>query len=205
MSHTVRSLAMASTLLFLTGCSAQSLLDTPPPPQIYLLRPKLGTVRAPQVSWSLAVGQPSAPMSLQTTRIAIQRSVDTLDFYANAAWQDRTPALLERLIVEGFQDSGKIAAVAGEGDGVHADYLLQTDIRRFEADYHSPKGAPEIVVELTARLIRLSDRKVVATTVIRKTRMASSNSVPAAVKAFDGAMRQTVEQLVGWTLKTPGA
>ncbi|MDE2464470.1 MAG: membrane integrity-associated transporter subunit PqiC [Alphaproteobacteria bacterium] len=205
MTQTVRTLALVLALSLLSGCSVESLINRPPPPQIYLLRPKLGASVGPRVSWALSIGEPSAPFSLSSRRIAIQRSADTLDFYADAAWQDRTPELLQRLTLEGFEDSGRISAVAREDSGLHTDYLLQIDLRRFEARYGGAQDAPVAEVAMTARLIRLSDRKVVATTVIHTTAPAQANSIPAAVSAFDAATGKAVQQLVAWTLAAPGS
>ena len=203
MTKILRNLVSVLALGLLCGCTAQSFIDEPAPPQIYLLRPRLGSVAAQKVSWALAISVPSAPLSLASRRVAIQRSADTLDFYADAAWQDRTPGLLQRLVVEGFENSGKITAVARTQSGLHADYLLQLDLRRFEANYPSPDGAPVAEVGMAARLIRLSDRKVVATTRIRTQVPAGANSIAAAVSAFDLATAQAIEKLVAWTLAAP--
>ena len=199
----LRNLVCVLALGLLCGCSAQSFITAPTPPQIYLLRPRLGSIAAQKVSWALAVSAPSAPLSLASRRIAIQRSADTLDFYADAAWQDPAPRLLQRLVVEGFEDSGKITAVARTQSGLHADYLLQLDLRRFQAIYPNPDGAPVAEVDVIARLIRLSDRKVVATTRIRTQAPARANSIAAAVSAFDLSTAKAVEKLVAWTLAAP--
>ena len=203
MTKIFRNFASALALSLLCGCTAQSFIAEPAPPQIYLLRPRLGPSNGPKVDFTLAIGTPSAPFSLASRRIAIQRSANTLDYYAKAVWQDRTPTLLQRLVVEGFEDSGKITAVARTQSGLHADYLLQLDLRRFEADYLSPNGAPRAQVSLAARLIRLSDRKVVATTRIRTQASAEHNSITAAVTAFDRATAKAVKALVAWTLAAP--
>jgi cholesterol transport system auxiliary component len=200
MTRRLRSLASALALSLLCGCTAQSFIDEPTPPQIYLLNPHLGPSKGAKVSFALAVSQPSAPFSLASRRIAIQRSATTLDYYANAVWQDRTPRLLQRLVVEGFENSGRITAVAGTQSGLQADYLLQLDLRRFDADYLSLNGAPRAELSLAARLIRLSDRKVVATTRIRTQAPAQQNSIKAAVTAFDQATAKAVTALIAWTL-----
>ncbi len=203
MTRILRNMASAFALSLLCGCTAQSFIDAPTPPQIYLLNPRLGPINGSKASFALAVSTPSAPFSLASRRIAIQRSANTLDYYARAVWQDRTPRLLQRLVVEGFEDSGKITAVARTQSGLHADYLLQLDLRRFEADYLNPKGAPRAELSLSARLIRLSDRKVVATTRIRTQAPAQRNSIKSAVTAFDHATAKAIKALVAWTLAAP--
>ncbi len=200
---TRRSLLISgSAALTLTGCA--DLIGPEQAPQLYVLRPELGPLpQAPAVTWQLTIALPSAPLSLDTARIALQRSAETMDYYANAAWQDRAPVLLRRALIEGFENSGKIAAVARDTEGVKADYLLQTDLRAFEARYDTPDGAPTVVVDVAARLLRTPGRTIAATLQIHKTAAASANSVPAVVAAFDQAVAEAVESIVGWALMAP--
>jgi cholesterol transport system auxiliary component len=195
-------LLASGAALTLAGCAG--MIGPTAAPQLYVLRPHLGPASgAAKVDWALTVALPNAPLSLDTARIALQRSADTMDYYANSAWQDRVPVLVQRALIEGFEKSGKIAAVARDTEGVRADYLLQTDLRAFEARYSSPDGAPEIVVEITARLLRTPGRKIARTLQDRKTAQASANSVPAVVAAFDGATAAAVDAIVAWALNAP--
>jgi cholesterol transport system auxiliary component len=188
--------------LALAGCS--DVIGPGAAPQLYVLRPELGPVaNAPSVGWALTVSLPSAPLGLDTARIALQRSPETMDYYANAAWQDRAPVLIQRALLEGFEKSGKIAAVASDTEGVRADYLLETDLRAFEARYPSPDAAPEVVVDIVARLLFTPGRKIAATIEDMKTAQAGANSVPAVVAAFDQATAAAVEAIVAWALGAP--
>ncbi len=45
------------------------------------------------VPWRLAVATPDAPASLDTARSALTRSATTMDYFANAAWNDRIPLM----------------------------------------------------------------------------------------------------------------
>ena len=49
------------------------------------------------------------------------------------------------------------SAVADDRSTFNADYLLQTSIDRFTAEYASESGPPDIRVELHCLLIRRSD------------------------------------------------
>lgn len=198
-----RSLLVAgAAALALSGCA--NLIGPGAAPQLYVLRPKLGPLpNAPQVNWQLTIALPSAPLSLDTARIALQRSAETMDYYANAAWQDRAPVLLRRALIEGFENSGKIPAVARDTEGVRADYLLQTDLRAFEARYDTPDGAPTVVVDMAARMLRTPGRTIAATLQVHKAAAASANSVPAVVAAFDQAVADAVETIVAWALMAP--
>jgi cholesterol transport system auxiliary component len=128
-----------------------------------------------------------------------------MDYYADAQWTDETEPLLQRLVVQGFEKSGKIPAVAREREGMHADLLLQIEVRNFVARYASDTGAPTADVELIAKLVTPERRMVVATLDAHHQVAATANSVPAAVAAFNAATGQTVNEIVAWTLQNGGA
>jgi cholesterol transport system auxiliary component len=175
-----------------------------PPAQIYLLQPSFAAVEGPTVPWQLAVEQPTTVDSLDRQRIAIYRG-DTMDYYADAEWTDQAPALIQTLLVQAFEKSGKISGVARDSDGLHADYLLQLELRDFEARFDTPDGAPTVVVTIVARLLKAPGREVVATLYSSHQARASENKIPAAVAAFNQATGETMEEIVAWALRAPGA
>lgn len=195
-------LLSGAAAFLLSGCGG--MIGPGAAPQLYVLRPSLGPLPdAPAAAWQLIVGRPAAPESLDTERIALSLTPETLDYYANSAWQDRAPVIVQRALLEGFEASGRIASVAGDTEGVRADYLLQTDLRGFEARYERPDTPPTAVVEIAARLLRTSDRGIAASMLSRHTAQAAANTVPAVVAAFDGALSDTVEEIATWALKAP--
>jgi cholesterol transport system auxiliary component len=190
---------VAAALMFaLAACS--SLVGPPPAPQLYVLAPQLGALTdAPQVSWQLVVAEPDAPESLNSPRIALMRGV-TLDYFANAAWADRVPALIQGALVDAFDKSGKIAAAGRDTEGVRGDYRLETALRDFSAHYDSESGNPVITVRIVAKLVK--GREIVASLDSVHTEQASANSVPAVVEAFDTALSASLEEIAGWALKS---
>ena len=192
------------SLIVLAGCGG--LLPPPDTQQIYILKPATAPAMAgPKVSWALAVRLPSANQVLDSHRIAIMRTADTMDYYANAQWPDRLPELVADALVQGFEDSSRIDQVGRSHDSLHATYVLSTDIRDFQARYDTPDGAPTIVVTIAAKLVAQKTREVVASLVASQTAPASANSVDAAVQAFDSALGAAVAQIVAWALAAPTA
>jgi len=186
----------------LAGCS--NLIGPGEAPSLYTIDPALAALPSgPPVAWALSVQLPEASGSFDTTRIALTRAPGTLDYYANAAWPDRLPLLVQAVLVRGFQDSGRIPAVAREEDALHADYLLATTVRDFSAHYTGPDGAPEARVSIAAQLAAAHGRKLVATRTISQDVPASANSVSAAVDAFNQALAAVVTEIVAWTLSQP--
>ncbi len=202
-SFSRRGLLLGGAALTLSACSGV-IGPSGPPAQLYLLNPTLGPVDGPAVSWQLAVDEPTSDDSIDRQRIAIYRG-DTMDYYADAEWTDEAPKMIQNLLVKAFEKSGRISAVARDSDGLRTDYLLQSELRDFEARYDTPDGAPTVVVTIVARLLKAPGREVVATLNSSHQARASENKIPAAVQAFNQATAQTLEEIVGWALRAPGA
>jgi cholesterol transport system auxiliary component len=201
-----RAALVAFSAAALSACG--SLLGpSEPPPQIYMLKPAFGPVtNAPATAWQIAVPSPNVPDALDTKRIALQRG-QTMDYYASAAWTDQTGDLIQDLLVEGLEKSGKVKAVGPSSGGVRADLLVVTEVRDFTAHYASENGAPNVVVDIVAKLITSNRHDVVAMFDARREVPAGANTVPAVVQAFNQATGQAVQDIVGWTLNnaTPQA
>lgn len=183
----------------LGGCSV---LPSPPSSQIYRLTPPIDDPqgRAP-VRGALAVALPTAPESLDTDRIALTRGVTRFDYYADSVWTDRLPSLLQTLILEGFEDAGRIRTVTRSGYDVTAGDQLRTEIRRFEAQY--PAGAdapPEIVVVLNFQLVSVPGEHVRGEKLVAVRVPAARNQLDAIVRAFDTATGEALDQGIAWTI-----
>src|SRR5262249_59232750 len=108
------------------------LLRTSMAPHLYVLRPEVTAPLGAPVGWRLSVGSPDAPASLDTERIALSRTANTMDYFANAAWSDRVPLLLQRLLIQTFDASNRTLSVDRDTTGLENDYLLLTEIRHFQ-------------------------------------------------------------------------
>jgi len=189
--------------VLLSGCGGIQLLPTPPSPQLYVLRPQIMPPMGAPVPWRLSVAEPEAPASFDTTRIALSRSPTTMDYFANSAWNDRVPLLLQSLLIQSFDMSGRIIGVDRDTTGLENDYLLQTEIHDFEARYDTPDAAPQIVVSVQAKLARMPQREIVATFNATHQAQASANTLDSVVMAFDEATGATIAQIAAWTLSAP--
>jgi cholesterol transport system auxiliary component len=185
--------------LVLSGCG--SILPAPQQPQLYLLDPTITAPAGPPVRWRLAVATPDASAALDTARIALMRTPTTMDYYANAAWQDRVPLILQRLLIEAFESSGRILSVDRDTAGIESDYVLETEIRAFEARYEA--AIPQIQVTIAAKMVQMPMRDIIATFTANRRIDASANTVNAVVMAFDTASAQTITQIVSWAFGLP--
>jgi cholesterol transport system auxiliary component len=198
-----RTMILAAGASLLSGCGSIQLIPQPMQPQLYVLRPVLAPAMGARVPWRLSVAPPDAPASLDTARIALSRSPTTMDYFANAAWNDRVPLIVQRLLIEAFDASNRIVAVDRDTAGTENDYLLETEIRDFEARYATPEGAPEIVVSIQAKLTRMPQRQIVNSLAVVQRAQASANNLDSIVSAFDSATGAAIAQIAAWTLNAP--
>ena len=156
----------------------------------------------PAVYWQLAVEVPASAANLNTGRIAIAPTHTSSDYYAKAAWTDRAPLMVQTRIVDSFDNSKKIIAVNRDAIGIRANYVLQPDLRNFEALYYY--GTPPVVrVRIVAKLVRMPDRQIIGVGSFERCVRARADKIPKVVEAFDQALGSVMKQLVAWTLKTP--
>jgi cholesterol transport system auxiliary component len=194
----MRHIPLILLLLTLTGCSASSLLaPSGAPAKIYTLSaPKEVPSSAPQANWQLLVATPNAGLDIDTPRIAVIPAPSRMDYYADVTWADRPPAMLQDLLVQSFDRSGRIAAVQRQSGGLKSDFLLTADIEDFEVDTTS---APMVHIRIAARLVRSRDREIVATRNFDSAVPAGGN-FDSAITAFDGALQSILPQMVDWAL-----
>lgn len=199
---TRRGLLATGAALGVASCSG--LIGPPPAPQLYALHPDFQTMPdAPNAPWQLVVALPQAPESLNTERIALMRAPNVMDYYANSAWTDSVPALLQTLLIEAFEKSGKITAVARDGQGIRGDYILQTEIRDFEAYYAVIDTPPQAVIKLSVSLVGALRRDVISTLRPEHQAQAAANNLPSITAAFAQAAGAAIGEIVTWALRAP--
>jgi cholesterol transport system auxiliary component len=197
-----RLFLVAAPSLALAACG--DILGPPEASQMYALRPAPPSAQSGgKVSWALAILMPDAPDNLDSSRIALARNDNRLDYYANAAWPDRLPALVQTALLAGFEATGRIDSVTREEDALHADYQLSTDLRDFEARYATADGVPSVAVTIAAHMAETHSRRIVANLTVTLNEPAAANSVDAAVQAFDVALAKAVIQITQWALGLP--
>jgi cholesterol transport system auxiliary component len=192
-----RWLASAALFLLVAGCG---ILSDPPQRVLYRLHPEVAfAAPLPRVAAQLVVATPTAPAGLDTVRIALSRTPQSLDYFAGVQWADRVVFLVQDALVEGFEKSAAIPAVGGTRSGLRADFFLETAISDFTAVYEAA-GPPRVAVKLTVKLVRAGDRQIVDQHAVAREATAAGNTLPEIVVAFDKALGGAVAEVVGWTL-----
>jgi cholesterol transport system auxiliary component len=199
MSRLTRRFALVALATTPAGCSGL-LSSSAPPPKLYTLTPATDfPANASHVAWQLLVDVPVSTAALDADRIALSGSPTSIDYFADAAWIDRAPLLVQSLIVQSFENSGRIGAVARESLALRGDFMLQSELRHFEADYGAG-ATPTAHVQIAVKLVRLPDRTITAQHAFDATAPAKENQVPAIVDAFNNAFHQASQQIVEWTI-----
>ena len=201
---------MIQRRLFLIGASALTLsacggnlIGPPDAGLIYPVRPTFPAGSGEKVSWALSILRPEVPGALDTDRIALTQADGTMDFYAKATYPDRLPAVVQQALLDGFEATGRIDAVAQEQEALHADYNLLVEVKDFSAHYSQPDGIPGVTVSLIAKLTTAHGRAIVSSFNANQTATASANSAGAASQALQQALGAAVTAIVNWALMAP--
>ena len=191
-------------LLCLAGCAG--LHSNESATQVYTLAPPLpamaetaaaapGTPGVPPAAATLKVLRPLSAPGLDGDAIVLTRGGQQLDFYAHSRWAAPLPELLQSAAIDALRAAGRFRAVQSDAAPLDADYLLQLEIRRFQAEYHGD-GPPTIVVQLVATLGRRSDRSLISSAVAEGATAAGANRMQSVSAAFEAALGQALAQLV---------
>ena len=201
----LRHAASLAGCLALGACAAALQLAAPAPPRLYELTPKSTFVDdLPTIRSRLSVEVPTATAGLNSARIALRPTPTTLEYYAGASWIDVVPVMVQNLLLESLDNTGKIDVIGREVVGVRADLALLVHVREFQAELEE-SGAPQVRVRLQARLVRLPRRTSLAATSEEFVVRAANTSLPAIVAAFDDAFGKALKRIVEWTLKEAAA
>jgi cholesterol transport system auxiliary component len=193
----IRYAASAPLLLASCGGVLDARKDAPPSEYRLTARPVFAS-DLPRADWVLVVTEPEADGALDSDRIAIMAQ-GRIDRVADVAWSDRPSAMLEHAMVQAFQGSGRLKGVGTERDDLPSRYMLQSTLDAFQLE---PEGERlSASVGLSARLLRLPGREVVASKEFARRVPAVERSNTAAVAAFDAAVTGLLEEIVPWTLR----
>ncbi len=149
----------------------------------------------PQARGLLAIEQPTALQILDTEKIVISPSPGQVAYLSDAQWVDRLPKLMQARIVQSFENSSRIRAVAKTQDRVNADYLLVVEVRQFGILAYENQA----VVELSVKIVYQRGGRIAAGTVLKSSVASSGTAGQAATLALDQAFSDVLVQMVKWT------
>jgi cholesterol transport system auxiliary component len=192
------ALALAFPALALTGCVNVLPKAQPASPRFTIAPVEFQSDAAPAVDWTLIVEDPQASRVYDSTKIALVREPQRIEFYADGEWADRPPRLIQSALIRSFENTGRILGVGDRTTRSIGDFALQTDIRRLEADVSS--GEAKAVFSVYARLVN-NRGKVIAAKLFTREGDAESDRGPAVAKAIDVAAQGVIADIVAWAFE----
>ena len=174
-----------------------------PAAKLYTLSPKSTfSDSLPTVDWQLVVELPISSETLNTQRITLSHAPLTLDYYGGARWSERAPVMVQTLLVESFENTSRIVAVARKSTDLRADYVLKTELREFQAEY--PDDGPPIVrVKINAKLVKMPQRTIIASFQSEREILADGPDLINIIQAFDRGLGKVLKAIVEWALAAP--
>lgn len=187
-----------------TGCTdLATLMNVAEPGDFYDLTPKSTYGRdLPEIAAQLVIDEPTAASSVNTDRIAVKPNPYQVQYFPKARWIDRAPLMVQTILVESFENTGKVAAVGRQAIGLSADFTLVTDLREFQATVGEGENAPiTVIVHLNMKIVQEPLGLIVASKSFQRQVPAVSSEMISVVIAFDKALGKTMGQAVEWTVR----
>jgi phospholipid/cholesterol/gamma-HCH transport system substrate-binding protein len=141
----------------------------------------------------IVVGEVSGTVVFDTQRLLRKAETDGRFILGDAQWTDSLPKLVQKKVIETFENAHYIKSVSRPIDQGSPDYQLLIDIRDFQINETDHKA----VVELSVRLIGQNGR-VVDARIVRGEAPASILDGKEAVSALANAFAAAARDLVGW-------
>ena len=150
------------------------------------------------VDWQLAIDTPLASDALDTSRMLVMPTPGALETYKDGRWADSVPLMLRGLLIEAFQQTGRIAGVGALTSAIHADYTMTIDLYDFEVQYRD--GTPHAVIRLNAQLNDSSINRVRAAKTFEADEPVAGTTAGDAAAAFDRTLDTLLAAIVRWTI-----
>ncbi len=174
--------------LALAGCGGGAA------PETFDLSPLSRAARAGGLRGQLVVGEPVATAALDSERMVVRPTPEEVAYLKGAQWSDRLPRLVQTRLVQSLENARLLASVGRPGDRITADYLLDSELRRFEIDVQGGQA----LVEITVKLVTGATGRIRAADVISASAPGSASSGAAAQQGLDAAFAEALTRIVAW-------
>ena len=165
MKRVIRWLALAGASSLCAACGGSLFESKIPAPDRYVIAAAPAAAAATQsaaLQADLSIGRPDVAPGLDTDRIAVLRG-RRLEYFRGAQWGGPVAEIVQALLVASFEGQRVFHSVIPEQARVSGDYLLDVEVRAFQAEYASEDSAPQVQVTIVGRVIRITDRQLVDT------------------------------------------
>ncbi|MEO6076111.1 MAG: ABC-type transport auxiliary lipoprotein family protein [Dokdonella sp.] len=185
----------AAALLTAAGCAV---LGAGSEYTVYAPQPQFaGPTKKQLVEWQLQVQQPYAGETITAPTLLVMPTPAVYEVFPAARWRDPPPMLVGTLLMQAFEQSGRIVGVDRAASGVNTDYVLSSELRDFQIEIVG--GASRAKVTLHTRLLGFADNRIVAARTFEATAPAAAQDAASASMAIETALAQMLPQVRDWT------
>jgi len=188
---------LAAGTPLLSGCTGSLFSSKVPVPQVYVLTqspPEAPVIPQPSQA-DLVLSITSAGPGLFSEHIAALRPGRRLDYFNHALWGSSAPRVLQAFLITSLQNQGRFKSVISDDTRVAAPYVVDTDLRDFQAEYVTEGAAPTVRVTIVALLMRVKDRALLKIMPVTATARAEDDRLGEVVEAFEKASTQVANSL----------
>ena len=189
---TARLLLCLCMALTVAGCSRGEQIEA-----IYQMS-ALSQPSAPRgTTAQILVPEPRALEALATNKIAVKPTAITLSYYPSVALEDSAPKVLQRMLLDTFQNTGRVRAVGLPGQSLLINYQVVTEVRAFQAETYDGDRAR---VEVSVKLLDDSNGRVVNDRIFTTVVPMAGDGAEAAAVGINEAAQRLAADVVAWTL-----
>jgi cholesterol transport system auxiliary component len=167
---------------------------TSSPPTTFDLTAPRQRVTGSAIGGQVVVAEPTAIQTFEADRIIVKDPGGAVSFLGGAQWADRLPRLVQARLIQTFENSSRVRAVSRPGDGISADYRLNTELRAFQIT----SASREAVVEISAKVVSDKSGRIGAARVFTARVPVATIDAPNAAQALDKALSTVLLQIVRW-------
>lgn len=191
---TTRAATLAALLLAASGLAAGG-CSSPSSPAFDLTAPAGGVRNGGLPGGQLVVAEPKSIAPFESERLVARDAAGSLSYLPGVQWADRLPSLFQARLIQTFENTSRLKAVGRPGEGLTAEYQLNTEIRSFGLD----AATREAVVEVTVKLVAVTSGKVVRGQTFRARTPVPSVDGPTVAQALDRSFSRVLVDIVRWT------
>jgi cholesterol transport system auxiliary component len=132
----------------------------------------------------IVVAEPGSVQPLESDRIIVKEANGAVSSIGGGQWADRLPRLIQSRLIQTFENSSGLRAVARPGGGVTPDFQLASELRAFQID--APTG--QAVVEMSVKLVNDRSGRIATTRVFTGRVPVGTINAANAAQALDRAL-----------------
>ena len=155
----------------------------------------------PNINWRLGIEHPKTTGGLQSRKIAMRPDSHQIEYISGARWIEPLPAMLQTLILESFENSGKFKYVGRQTTSLNADYLLLSEVRDFHLMRNDVTLKRKIVIKIRVTLVDRWKKNVLHETTIIEQHPVKNLKMESVIAGFDQATQNMLQKLTRWTLE----